>query len=95
MVELNLTSECAYFFFFFFEIRHLSLISERSRWIGPHIGKEDEAKWRCTLCKKLFKASEFVEKHIVNKHSDDFKSQMEEVCVQAKLTALPVTDRRL
>ncbi|PVF96753.1 hypothetical protein CPB86DRAFT_736235 [Serendipita vermifera] len=55
------------------------LDDERAQLIRPHVGKEDEAKWRCTLCKKLFKASEFVEKHILNKHTEVFKTQMEEL----------------
>ncbi|TIA92317.1 hypothetical protein E3P99_00631 [Wallemia hederae] len=33
------------------------------------IKKEDENKFRCLECTKLFRAMEFIEKHILNKHS--------------------------
>lgn len=46
---------------------------------GPYVSKEDEGKWRCQVCKKLFKAAEFVEKHVMNKHSELLKAQMDEV----------------
>ncbi|KAG8903976.1 hypothetical protein FRB99_002455 [Tulasnella sp. 403] len=36
----------------------------------PHVKREDEGKFRCNLCSKLFKAESFVEKHISNKHSE-------------------------
>jgi hypothetical protein len=35
-----------------------------------HIKHEDEGKFRCRTCNKLFKALNFVEKHISNKHPD-------------------------
>lgn len=44
----------------------------------PHIKQEDEGKYRCKQCSKLFKAVGFVEKHIANKHSDAIK-QLEEL----------------
>lgn len=34
------------------------------------IKKEDENKFRCLECTKLFRAMEFIEKHILNKHSN-------------------------
>jgi len=55
--------------------------SERSRMTAPHVSKEEEGKWRCHECKKLFKAAEFVEKHVLNKHEELCKTQLEEVCV--------------
>lgn len=35
-----------------------------------HIKQEDEGKFRCKTCLKLFKATNFVEKHIANKHPE-------------------------
>lgn len=36
----------------------------------PFIKQEDEGKFRCKTCTKLFKAVAFVEKHIANKHPE-------------------------
>lgn len=44
--------------------------SELSKVVEPHVKMEDEGKFRCKTCSKLFKATEFVEKHILNKHSE-------------------------
>lgn len=44
----------------------------------PHVKQEDEGKYRCKSCSKLFKATSFVEKHILNKHAELVKS-MEDV----------------
>jgi len=35
-----------------------------------HIKQEDEGKFRCKQCNKLFKAMSFVEKHVANKHPE-------------------------
>ncbi|THH33570.1 hypothetical protein EUX98_g514 [Antrodiella citrinella] len=43
---------------------------ELSKAAEPHIKQEDEGKFRCKTCQKLFKATSFVEKHIANKHPD-------------------------
>ncbi|KAG9095265.1 hypothetical protein FS749_010774 [Ceratobasidium sp. UAMH 11750] len=43
---------------------------ELARCVEPHIKQEDEGKFRCKTCSKLFKATSFVEKHIANKHSE-------------------------
>lgn len=51
---------------------------ELSRACEAHIKQEDEGKFRCKTCQKLFKATSFVEKHIANKHSDLIK-QLDEV----------------
>lgn len=40
----------------------------------PFIKQEDEGKFRCKTCQKLFKATSFVEKHIANKHPELVKS---------------------
>lgn len=34
----------------------------------PFVKQEDEGKFRCKDCNKLFKAASFVEKHVANKH---------------------------
>lgn len=54
------------------------LEDERETMAAPHVTKEDEGKWRCQACKKLFKAQEFVEKHVLNKHPELVKSEMDE-----------------
>jgi hypothetical protein len=38
--------------------------------VEPYIKQEDEGKFRCKTCQKLFKATSFVEKHIANKHPE-------------------------
>lgn len=43
---------------------------ELSRCVEQHIKQEDEGKFRCKTCTKLFKATSFVEKHIANKHPE-------------------------
>ncbi|KAF8632018.1 hypothetical protein AX17_004961 [Amanita inopinata Kibby_2008] len=43
---------------------------ELSKNVEPYIKQEDEGKFRCKTCQKLFKATSFVEKHIANKHPD-------------------------
>ncbi|KAJ3975939.1 hypothetical protein EV361DRAFT_886072 [Lentinula raphanica] len=47
---------------------------ELSKLVEPHIKQEDEGKFRCRTCQKLFKATTFVEKHIANKHPELVKS---------------------
>lgn len=44
-----------------------------SKAVEPHIKQEDEGKYRCKECGKLFKATAFVEKHIANKHGEVIK----------------------
>jgi hypothetical protein len=46
------------------------LSRELSKVAEPYIKQEDEGKFRCKTCQKLFKATSFVEKHIANKHSE-------------------------
>lgn len=41
--------------------------------VDPFIKQEDEGKFRCRMCQKLFKATSFVEKHIANKHPESIK----------------------
>ena len=52
---------------------------ELSKVLEPHIKQEDEGKFRCRTCQKLFKATSFVEKHVVNKHPELIK-QLDDVC---------------
>lgn len=51
---------------------------ELSKAVEPYIKQEDEGKFRCKTCQKLFKATSFVEKHIANKHPELVK-QLEDV----------------
>ncbi|TCD62735.1 hypothetical protein EIP91_006460 [Steccherinum ochraceum] len=43
---------------------------ELSKSAEAYIKQEDEGKFRCKTCQKLFKATSFVEKHIANKHPE-------------------------
>lgn len=70
-------SAYAYRFFRPFLLRP-SLSRELSKAAEPYIKQEDEGKYRCKTCQKLFKAMSFVEKHIANKHEELVK-QLEEV----------------
>ncbi|KDR74495.1 hypothetical protein GALMADRAFT_250472 [Galerina marginata CBS 339.88] len=47
---------------------------ELSKAVEPFLKQEDEGKFRCKTCQKLFKATTFVEKHIANKHPELVKS---------------------
>ncbi|KAF8529256.1 hypothetical protein BU17DRAFT_80457 [Hysterangium stoloniferum] len=47
-----------------------SFEDELRKAVEPHIKQEDEGKYRCRTCNKLFKASSFVEKHVANKHPE-------------------------
>lgn len=51
---------------------------ELTKAVEPFIKQEDEGRFRCKTCQKLFKATSFVEKHIANKHGDLVK-QLDEV----------------
>ena len=52
---------------------------ELSKLCKPNIQVEDEGKYRCKVCKKLFKAGPFVEKHILNKHGDTVTEKLDDV----------------
>ncbi|KAG6900119.1 hypothetical protein C0993_002654 [Termitomyces sp. T159_Od127] len=43
---------------------------ELTKAVETYIKQEDEGKFRCKTCQKLFKATSFVEKHIANKHPE-------------------------
>ncbi|KAF9246862.1 hypothetical protein BU15DRAFT_69722 [Melanogaster broomeanus] len=51
---------------------------ELTKAVEPFIKQEDEGRFRCKTCQKLFKATSFVEKHIANKHAELVK-QLDEV----------------
>ncbi|KAI0939663.1 hypothetical protein AcV5_001002 [Taiwanofungus camphoratus] len=53
---------------------------ELTKAVEPYIKQEDEGKYRCKTCQKLFKAPSFIEKHVANKHSELVK-HLEEVRV--------------
>lgn len=59
---------------------HLIYVDDRelTKAVEPYIKQEDEGKFRCKTCQKLFKATSFVEKHIANKHPELVK-QLDEV----------------
>jgi hypothetical protein len=56
----------------------LCFFRELSKAVEPSIKQEDEGKFRCKTCQKLFKATSFVEKHIANKHPELVK-QLDDV----------------
>jgi hypothetical protein len=64
-----------------------SLPRELSKVAEPYIKQEDEGKFRCKTCQKLFKATPFVEKHIANKHPELVKS-LDDVCAIARSSHL-------
>ncbi|KAF8164885.1 hypothetical protein B0H34DRAFT_687006 [Crassisporium funariophilum] len=51
---------------------------ELTKAVEPFIKQEDEGKFRCMTCQKLFKATSFIEKHIANKHPELVK-QLDEI----------------
>ncbi|KAI6035578.1 hypothetical protein F5J12DRAFT_794440 [Pisolithus orientalis] len=55
-----------------------SFDDELSKAVEPYIKQEDEGRFRCKTCQKLFKATSFVEKHIANKHPELVR-QLDEV----------------
>ena len=48
----------------------LLLCQVKKKWLLENMSNEDEGKWRCTAnaCAKLFRTSDFLQKHIVAKH---------------------------
>ena len=50
------------------------LSRELSKVVEQYIKQEDEGRFRCKTCQKLFKATSFVEKHIANKHPELVRS---------------------
>ncbi|KPV77414.1 uncharacterized protein RHOBADRAFT_51269 [Rhodotorula graminis WP1] len=66
------------------DIRDLGALSrdeELYRLASPHLKQEEEGKFRCKTCNKLFSARKFVEKHIGLKHPELFGDALEEVAL--------------
>lgn len=57
----------------------LSRDEELYRLSSPHLKQEEEGKFRCKTCNKLFSARKFVEKHIGLKHGELFGDALDEV----------------
>lgn len=49
------------------------VLSELHRQCESKIKIEDDVKFRCKACNKLFKALNFVEKHVANKHPEEIQ----------------------
>lgn len=51
--------------------------------------QQDEAKWKCGSqgCTKMFKAPEFLQKHLLNKHGDELDNSLR--IVRTTSTPLP------
>jgi hypothetical protein len=58
-----------------------SSFSEMARITEPHIKREDDSKYRCKACSKLFKAADFLRKHVPSKHPELVDEELEEVCL--------------
>jgi hypothetical protein len=74
--------EYVFLFFSFILFSFMRILiphSELGTMTAPHVNQEDEGKWRCSQCKKLFRAPVFVEKHVYNKHPELVKPVVEEV----------------
>ncbi|GAA5889732.1 hypothetical protein JCM8208_001116 [Rhodotorula glutinis] len=66
------------------DIRDLGALSrdeELYRLASPHLKQEEEGKFRCKTCNKLFSARKFVEKHIGLKHPELFGDALDEVAI--------------
>jgi hypothetical protein len=48
------------------------------------IKQEEPSKYRCKECNKLFKAPEFVMKHIVVKHGEGVQAKLDEVSLPSR-----------
>lgn len=51
---------------------------ESKRLSAPYIKQEEAVKYRCKQCSKLFRAPEFVIKHLSSKHPEIFKDKLDE-----------------
>jgi hypothetical protein len=52
---------------------------ESKKVAAPHIRQEEATKYRCKECNKLFKAPEFVVKHVIVKHPDLIGDKLDDV----------------
>eukprot|EP01071_Lankesteria_metandrocarpae_P004876 Lankesteria_metandrocarpae@DN3727_c0_g1_i3.p1 len=48
---------------------HPAVVSRWKDFCEENTSSVDTAKWKCAICKKMFKGAEFVHKHLKNKHS--------------------------
>lgn len=62
---------------------------EQYRVLAPHVKQEEEGKFRCKECNKLFSARKFVEKHLGLKHPELLGTRLDEVSFLAQPCALP------
>src|SRR5882762_120667 len=62
--------ELGFIFYRSFDMVLMICYSELSKAVEPFMKQEDEGKYRCKTCQKLFKATSYVEKHIANKHPE-------------------------
>lgn len=56
-------------------------LSETKKLTAPMIKQEEASKYRCKECNKLFKAPEFVMKHIIVKHGEGVQTKLDEVSI--------------
>jgi len=52
---------------------------ESKKVAAPHIRQEEATKYRCKECSKLFKAPEFVVKHVIVKHPELIGDKLDDV----------------
>jgi uncharacterized C2H2 Zn-finger protein len=58
----------------------LTIVSRETRKLtAPVIKQEEASKYRCKECNKLFKAPEFVIKHVAVKHTEIVKPKLDDV----------------
>ena len=66
------------------------LIKKMKEFDEKYTVQEEENKYRCDLCKKLFRGREFISKHLVAKHNEDinlvFKERMETIMLERYLS---------
>lgn len=55
---------------------------ETKRLTAPCIKQEEADKYRCKQCLKLFRAPEFVIKHIISKHGEVVKDKLDDVSLR-------------
>lgn len=61
---------------------------ESKKLCAPLIKQEDSSKYRCKECNKLFKAPEFVIKHIAVKHPEVLNQKLGEVSSHSTLAKI-------
>ncbi|KAL1408935.1 hypothetical protein Q8F55_005749 [Vanrija albida] len=54
---------------------------ETKRLTAPSIKQEEQDKYRCKACSKLFRAPEYVIKHVVSKHPETVKDKLDDLAV--------------